>query len=123
MRRIMAVLGLMALVLGLGAAPALATAVPSPKVWVCKYVGTPGVDEHLKLGKQPITVSSNATDGTWFNDGQGQSYVLETQTEANTDKHNNYIGDLSCPDPIGPPTATPPTCTSDGTLVIPKSTD
>lgn len=70
------------LLMGLGggqsasAAPAAAAAAPAPKVWVCKYVGKPGVNERLKGGKNPIAVSSNATVGTWFNDAQGRSYVI-----------------------------------------------
>lgn len=122
MKRVLHVLALfagIALLVGGIALPASATVNPAPKVWVCKYVGTPGVDEHLKLGKQPITVSSNAAKGTWFNDGQGQSYVLDTQTQANTGPGNTYSGDLTCPSPIGPPLVTPPTCTSDGSMTIP----
>ncbi|MEO6513531.1 MAG: hypothetical protein ABIR37_02465 [Candidatus Saccharimonadales bacterium] len=55
------------------------------KVWVCKYVGTPGVDERLKTGNDGlINVSVNAIehnqwDGTvpgWFSDAQDRSYVL-----------------------------------------------
>jgi hypothetical protein len=34
----------------------------SSKVWVCKYVGKPGVDEVLKEGKNPIEVSGNSVD-------------------------------------------------------------
>lgn len=78
------------------------------KVWVCKYVGTPGQDETLKDGKQPISVDSSATVGTWFNDAQGRSFVLDVQTEANTGPGNTYKGDKTCPDPEGPtPTPTP----------------
>ena len=57
------------------------------KVFVCKYVGTPGVDERLQTGNNPISVSvhaiaNNGWDGTvgsdtsWFSDGQDRSYVL-----------------------------------------------
>lgn len=46
------------------------------KVFVCKYVGTPGQDERLKPGENPISVSSNATVGSTFNDAQGRSYVI-----------------------------------------------
>ena len=52
------------------------------KVWVCKYVGTPGEDERLKEGKNPILVDWHSTDGpmpevgAWFNDAQGRSYVV-----------------------------------------------
>jgi hypothetical protein len=53
-----------------------------PKVYVCKYVGTPGVDERLQTGQNPIEVSVNATGGvavgSWFADAHGRSYVLGT---------------------------------------------
>jgi len=50
------------------------------KVYVCKYVGTPNVNERLQTGQNPIEVSVNATGGaavgSYFNDAQGRSYVL-----------------------------------------------
>lgn len=53
------------------------------KVYVCKYVGTPGVDETLQTGNNPIEVSVNAIpgwDGTTipfpFTDAQGNSVVI-----------------------------------------------
>ncbi|WP_340537336.1 class F sortase [Nocardioides sp. GXZ039] len=48
------------------------------KVWVCKYVGKPGVDERLKEGKNPIEVSIDAVGavGSVFPDAQGRSYVI-----------------------------------------------
>ena len=37
------------------------------KDWVCKYVGTPGVDEHLKQGNDGLVwVSTHASQGSWF---------------------------------------------------------
>ena len=53
----------------------------SQKVFVCKYVGTPGVDESLQTGNNPISVSVNAIPdyqgvGSYFADAQGRSYVL-----------------------------------------------
>lgn len=72
-------------------------------VFVCKYVGTPNINERLKEGKQPIRVKSSATVGTWFNDAQGRSYVLDISTEANTDKQGNeYTGDKTCPNTTSP---------------------
>jgi hypothetical protein len=72
---------------GLVALSAPAHAAPvSSKVWVCKYVGTPGVDETLKEGKNPIEVSSNSVDpgdngqidvGDQFADAQGRSVVVQ----------------------------------------------
>jgi len=54
---------------------------PEGKVFVCKYVGTPGVDERLQTGDNPISVSISAIPdyhgiGSWFADEQGRSYVL-----------------------------------------------
>ena len=54
------------------------------KVFVCKYVGTPGVDERLQTGDNPISVSVSSTGGTavgsYFNDAQGRSFVLALDT-------------------------------------------
>lgn len=68
------------------------------KVYVCKYVGQPGVDERLQAGQNPIEVSVNAIRdfqgvGSWFNDKQGRSFVL------------GYVGDEvgECPVPDTPP--------------------
>ena len=55
---------------------------PSDKVFVCKYVGTPGVDEVLQTGQNPISVSVNAIPldpvevGSEFADAQGRSVVI-----------------------------------------------
>ena len=51
------------------------------KVYVCKYVGTPGIDERLQTGQNPIQVSVNTIPepvviGSYFPDKQGRSYVL-----------------------------------------------
>lgn len=73
------------------------------KVWVCKYVGKPGVDERLKDGKNPIQVDGDATVGTWFKDGQDNSFVLDVVTDANTDQGEKYIGSGTCPDNSGGP--------------------
>ncbi|NUS51228.1 MAG: hypothetical protein HOQ22_09355, partial [Nocardioidaceae bacterium] len=56
----------------------------SKKVFVCKYVGTPG-DERLQSGNNPISVSVNAINGfngvgSFFNDAQGRSYVIAFDT-------------------------------------------
>jgi hypothetical protein len=67
--------------IALMAAPATADAGGGPalKDWVCKYVGTPGTGEHLKAGNDGlIWVDSHASQGTWFNDAHGSSYVLVT---------------------------------------------
>ena len=60
------------------------------QVWVCKYVGTPGDDEVLKEGKNPIEVSGNSVDkdkdgqvfvGDQFADAQGRSVVVQIEGE------------------------------------------
>ena len=58
------------------------TSAPSRKVFVCKFVGTPGVDERLQSGQNPISVSVNAIPlaniqiGSFFADAQGRSLVI-----------------------------------------------
>jgi hypothetical protein len=100
MKKIMALIGAALLILGFGvllASPSQATGGDDHKRWVCKYVGTPGEDERLKDGKNPISVDSSATVGTYFNDAHGRSYVLAVQTESNTGPGNTYKGNLTCP--------------------------
>ena len=48
-------------------------------MFVCKYTGTPGVDEVLQGGNNPISVDwqPGRDPGQFFNDGQGRSFVLE----------------------------------------------
>lgn len=79
------------------------------KVYVCKYVGQPGVDERLKDGKNPIEVAvSSIQNNQWngqvpgyFSDAQDRSYVL------------GYVGEIpeptadDCPGPDNPPTVVP----------------
>ena len=78
------------------------------KWFVCKYVGTPGVDETLQTGQNPISVAASAIGvdpvvaGTFFNDNQGRSYVLV----ADTGQDPEPSVDL-CPPPGTPGSATP----------------
>ena len=86
--------------LSLGAAAGLASiglvAVTTPafaadansKVWVCKYVRTPGGQEVLKAGKNPIEVSGHSVDkdkdgqvfvGDQFADGQELSVIVQIE--------------------------------------------
>jgi uncharacterized repeat protein (TIGR01451 family) len=71
---------------GTTSAFAVATNDGSPKkVFVCKYVGTPGVNERLQTGDNPINVSVNAIPdgasvGAYFADSQGRSFVLAFDT-------------------------------------------
>ena len=79
-----AAVGLVAL-----SAPAYAADANS-KVWVCKYVRTPGGDEVLKEGQNPIKVSGNSVDkdkdgqvfvGDQFADAQGRSVIVQIDGE------------------------------------------
>jgi hypothetical protein len=51
------------------------------KVYVCKYVGTPGVNERLQTGDNPIDVDTHSLSnftglGSFFNDEQGRSVAI-----------------------------------------------
>jgi len=49
------------------------------KVYICKYVGTPGVDERLQTGQNPILVRYQAAlmgNGGWFQDAQRWSFII-----------------------------------------------
>ncbi len=77
------------------------------KVYVCKYVGTPGVSEALQTGQNPIETSVNALPDNWsvggyFNDSQGRSFVLALSPQSPEPNVNN------CPPPStgGSPTPT-----------------
>ena len=89
------------------------------KVVVCKYVGTPGVDERLQTGQNPIVVDYHALLGAGFtgtfpfafSDAQGKSVAVQWTFD-------EQFSDLSvCPAPVGPPPCTedcgPPPCTTD----------
>jgi len=73
------------------------------KVFVCKYVGTPGADERLQTGDNPISVSVNAIPGgafvgAYFADAHGRSYVLAY------DVGQPEPAVSECPQPDVPPT-------------------
>jgi len=94
------------------AAPAAAT--DNAKWFVCKYVGTPGVDETLQTGNNPISVSENAIPidpvvaGEFFQDSQGRSYVLVEDT-GQDEPDPSECPPVTAPDPTPTPTpeATP----------------
>ena len=104
------------------------------KSYVCKYVGTPGVDERLQTGDNPIWVANASLTGGGdepvevgdvFADAQGRSIVIV----ANTPRLDPEPDVSRCPAPEGPvtvtptaPTATAPTCDADGALVVPADT-
>ena len=97
MRRLLALLGLGAFAAlglaagfassGLASEAGRADAEPH-KVFVCKYVGQPDVDERLQTGNNPISVAASAIPafvkgmdleglvGQYFADAQGRSFVL-----------------------------------------------
>ncbi|HET9286420.1 MAG TPA: DUF11 domain-containing protein [Gaiella sp.] len=109
---------------GATSAFAVATDDGSPKkVFVCKYVGTPGVNERLQTGDNPISVSVNAIPagasvGAYFADSQGRSFVLAFDTGQPEPSVS------ACPQPPPPPTQvtasvsfTDPTCETPGGYV------
>ena len=81
---------------------------PPPKVFVCKYVGKPGVDERLQTGDNPINPSASSIPG-WdgenpgnlvgleFADAQGRSVVIAI------DVGQDEPDVSSCPPPTPPP--------------------
>ena len=76
------------------------------KVFVCKYVGQPGIDERLQTGQNPIDVSINAIKdyqgpGSYFNDQQGRSFVLAVDAGQATPNVS------ACPAAQGPTKVTP----------------
>lgn len=90
------------------------------KVFVCKYVGTPGVDERLQTGENPISVSISAIPdydgiGSWFADEQGRSYVLAE------DVGQPEPPVTDCP-PVGAPTPTIPSTATPTLLPPPTAT-
>ncbi|UTT63544.1 hypothetical protein [Microcella humidisoli] len=98
---------------GAGAAMATPPTDTGVKVFVCKYVGTPGDDERLQTGNNPISVSVNAIPnyqgvGSYFADAQGRSYVLALDERQGGGQQGEP--DVSeCPDPEGPPPPPEPT--------------
>ena len=93
------------------------------KVYVCKYVGTPGLDERLQTGDNPIEVSVNATGGaavgSYFEDQHGRSYVLGVVGEIPEPSVDD------CPAGDTPETTTPETTVPETTVpetTVPETT-
>ena len=95
------------------------------KVFVCKYVGTPGPEERLQTGNNPINVSVNAIPnyqgiGSYFADKHGRSYVLAVdygQDEPSIDE---------CPGTVVTPPVevfTPATCIAPATVKVTYDTE
>lgn len=100
-------------------------AAPASKVWVCKYVGTPGEDEHLKPGKNPIEVNANAVPpnpvvGTFFNDAQGRSFVAQIGGE-DPGLGSCFVAVQATEVTTEEPIVSPPTCAEDGALTLPNT--
>lgn len=100
MRIAVAVMAALTLVL---AGVAQATDSEPHKAFVCKYVGTPGVDETLQTGMNPISVDFASLDaipaiGVFFADAQGRSVVIAIDVG----QPEPPVSD--CPSPEGPPT-------------------
>lgn len=129
MKKILAVAAATTIIAGVSAAmPALATEGTPHKAFVCKYVGTPGVDETLQTGQNPISVDFASLDdipaiGVFFTDAQGRSVVIAINTG------QPEPGVESCPPPVGPPpialatgvTFTEATCTSAPSFTLLKT--
>lgn len=103
----------------LASIPVIALATPAPKLYICKFVGQPGVDERLQTGQNPINVSSNSIKDyqgvhSYFADAQGRSYVLAVDigqpepsvSECPVAKAPDPVPDPT-PDPVVDPTPTP----------------
>lgn len=99
------------------------------KVYVCKYVGTPGEDERLQTGQNPISVSTNAVAefaglGSWFNDQHGRSFVVAWDNGDKIEPPVSYCQgqEVEVPVPVMP-AVTDPCGTSNATWVVPEDTD
>jgi hypothetical protein len=100
----------------------VASASPVGKVFVCKYVGTPGTGERLQAGQNPIDVSINAIKdyagvGSYFNDAQGRSFVLAE--DVGQDEPDMSGCPVGSPDPTPSPSVTPDPTPTGTTVVAP----
>jgi len=136
-RRFVAALMAMAVVISnvimpASSAFAYSTTTPSDKVYVCKYVGTPGVDERLQTGDNPISVSINSLKGfsglgSFFNDKQGRSVAIAWD---NGDRQEPPVSMCPAPQPLittaptpAEPVPTQPTCLAPGKLTLVNTDD
>jgi hypothetical protein len=130
MRKLLAAAAI-ALTMALSASPALANhdepGESQGKVYVCKYVGTPGVDETLQTGQNPIEVSVNALESEGFagvfpfafEDAQGNSVAIGYSGNG----HPELTID-DCPQPVTPsPSPSPSPSESPSPTVSPSPSD
>lgn len=94
------------------------------KVFVCKYVGTPGVDERLQTGQNPIDVDVNSINvdpvliGSTFSDAQSHSVVIAFDTgQGKPDVSQCPAASIT---PVTP-TTTEPTCANPNMIVTPPA--
>lgn len=104
---------------------ALATQGDPHKVVVCKYVGTPGVDERLQTGQNPIVVDEASLEGDGFvgifpfefEDAHGKSIAIRYAVDS-------HDGDISeCPGYVAPseePSSEPSTTPSEAPSTEPS---
>ncbi len=95
----------LAFIVGLVATAAFANDEPRAPhgAYVCKYVGTPGVDETLQTGQNPIEVDSHALEGDGFagsfpfafSDAHGKSIAIGWSGD-----DYPVLGIDSCPAPV-----------------------
>jgi hypothetical protein len=105
-----AAVGLVALSAPAHAAPA------TSKVWVCKYVRTPGGNEVLKSGKNPIEVSGNSVD----KDKNGQIFVGDEFADAQELSVVVQIGGEDPGEEICSPTSSPTSSPAPSPTTPPK---
>lgn len=101
----------------------IANAAQSPKYFVCKYVGTPGTNERLQTGQNPISVSGNAINpfpgvGKYFADQHGRSFVLSEDTTAPGPAGDPEVSECPAPTPDDedPEVPAPKECEAGSTL-------
>ncbi|MBC7596767.1 MAG: hypothetical protein H7288_23055, partial [Kineosporiaceae bacterium] len=105
---------------------------PPKKVFVCKFVGKPGVDEVLKGGENPISVSVNSIDpkfdgdpatliGKDFADEQEFSRVIAVDAGGPTPSIADCLKVAPKTVVAEPPMVDPATCESNGRLILPTT--
>ena len=103
-----AALGVFTIGAGLALAAGTTTAATAggvvKKDYVCKYVGTPGVDERLQTGNNPIWVATDFPQGSFFNDAHGRSFVLIADTPRLDPEPDVSLCPIPGPGPTDPTT-------------------